>query len=73
MSFDDYAKPGTKRRRILDMHYQGMPPSRIDARLGLMPGEAHDIVVDYWDWDDAIHHNEIRDHNRRRDAEQTLG
>lgn len=41
-------------RDILRLHYdKGMPPSEIDRKLELRPGNAHDTICDYWAFDKA--------------------
>ena len=62
MRLDDYAEKGTKKRSIIDLHFEGYPPSEIDKELELAPGDAKKTVLDYWRTDDAWHYHEKHSH-----------
>lgn len=65
MRLDDYAEEGTKKRTIIDLHFQGYPPSRIDYELELTPGEARKTVLDYWRMDNDAKYHERHSHRIR--------
>lgn len=44
-------KYGPKKKAILDMHFDGAPPSRIDKELDLPSGTARREVCRFWYWD----------------------
>lgn len=48
-----FCKGDNTARNILAKHYDGVEPSRIDIDLGLVPGEAHMTIVDFWMFDKA--------------------
>lgn len=56
-NFNEYATKGTTNYNILELHYKGYPPTSIDCILGLLMGEAHRVIVDYWAWDKKKHSN----------------
>lgn len=50
-AYESYVKENATRERVLSKHYDGKPPSEIDSELGLLPGDARRIVVNWWKYD----------------------
>ena len=50
-SLDAFLEYFPSRRAILNRHFDGESPSRIDASLGLVRGDARRAITDFWDFD----------------------
>lgn len=52
-------------RKILDLHFNGLAPSQIDAELGLLMGDSKRAILEYWKFDDAWYRHVKHKHRTR--------
>ena len=50
-TMDAFCDYHPSKKAILRKHFEGVSPSSIDRQLGLVRGDAHSAIVEYWSFD----------------------